>query len=196
MTKPSEAIKYGTNKREATLQAALELFAEIGVHGTTMPLVAERANVGAGTIYRYFESKEALANAVYQRAKLSLYEILIEDLPADLSARQEFHVFWQRLAKFAIANPLEFQFLEFHDHLSYMDESSHAVAAKIWVPGCSFFEKTGKQQLTKPMPPKLLVAIVWGMFVGIAKVSYRGHFQLNQEILEMTEQACWEAIRY
>ena len=47
------------DKREAVLGAALELFVERGFHGTTVPEIAERAGVGAGTIYRHFASKEA-----------------------------------------------------------------------------------------------------------------------------------------
>lgn len=196
MSQPSKLMSNRSDKRELILQAALELFAELGFYGTPVPLVAERAKVGAGTIYRYFDSKEALANEVYQRAKLLLYETLVQDFPQHLPARQQFHVFWQRLLNFAIENPLVFQFLEFHDHLPYLDESSQAVAAKLWEPGCIFFENTNQQQITKPIPAKLLVAIVWGMFTGIVKISYRGHFQLDPEILVQTEQACWEAIRY
>ena len=58
----------GADKREAILQAALELFAERGFHGTSVPSVAERAGVGAGTIYRHFESKEALALEAFDYA--------------------------------------------------------------------------------------------------------------------------------
>ncbi|MGZ3428822.1 MAG: helix-turn-helix domain-containing protein, partial [Polyangia bacterium] len=59
-------------KSDAILKAALELFVERGFHGTPVPLVAERAGVGAGTIYRSFESKEALVNALYQRWKQTI----------------------------------------------------------------------------------------------------------------------------
>ena len=58
------------DKREAILQAALELFVERGFYGTAVPEIADRASVGAGTIYRYFESKEALVNAIYRQEKL------------------------------------------------------------------------------------------------------------------------------
>jgi transposase len=34
----------------------MQLFAERGYDGTTIPMIAEKANVGAGTIYRYFEN--------------------------------------------------------------------------------------------------------------------------------------------
>ena len=52
------------------MAAALELFVERGFYGTAVPEIAERAGVGAGTIYRYFESKEALVNALYREQKL------------------------------------------------------------------------------------------------------------------------------
>ena len=52
------------DKRRRILDAALGLFAERGFHGTAVPLVAGRAEVGAGTIYRFFESKEEIALAL------------------------------------------------------------------------------------------------------------------------------------
>ncbi|MGN6106845.1 MAG: helix-turn-helix domain-containing protein, partial [Kofleriaceae bacterium] len=55
------------DKREAIIAAALELFVERGFFGTAVPEIAERAGVGAGTIYRYFESNEALVNAIYRQ---------------------------------------------------------------------------------------------------------------------------------
>ena len=45
-----------SDKSTAILEAALALFAERGYDGTPVPLIAEKAGVGAGTIYRYFES--------------------------------------------------------------------------------------------------------------------------------------------
>ena len=53
--------------REAILDAALHLFTERTFAACPVPLVAERAGVATGTIYRYFPSKEALVNEVYRR---------------------------------------------------------------------------------------------------------------------------------
>src|SRR5690349_16044689 len=76
------------DKREAILAAALELFVERGFHGTAVPEVADRAGVGAGTIYRYFASKEALVNALYQKYKAELTGLILKDFPLDKPARQ------------------------------------------------------------------------------------------------------------
>ncbi len=196
MSAPKTMVTRDSDKREAILNAALELFAEYGFYGTPIPMVAERAQVGAGTIYRYFESKEALGNAVYQRAKETLYNVLNKDFPEDIPFREQFHIFWQRITKFAIENPQTFQFLELHSHESYLDQTSRTVELKVWEPGLTFFEATCQQKITKPLPLKVLVAIVWGMFVGVIKAGQRGHYKLSDELFDDVEQTCWEAIRY
>lgn len=52
--------------RERLLEAARELFTTTGYHATTTPVLARRAGVAEGTIYRHFPSKKALLNAAYQ----------------------------------------------------------------------------------------------------------------------------------
>lgn len=47
-------------KREKLLDAAAKVFSERGFKRTTMAEVARRADVGKGTVYEYFESKESL----------------------------------------------------------------------------------------------------------------------------------------
>lgn len=50
--------------RAAILDAATRLFTEVGYHETSMQDVARIADVGVGTLYGYFESKEDLFRAV------------------------------------------------------------------------------------------------------------------------------------
>jgi AcrR family transcriptional regulator len=54
------------NRRKELIQVALRLFAERGIDGTAIPELAAAAGVGVGTIYRQFEDKGALVNAVYR----------------------------------------------------------------------------------------------------------------------------------
>jgi AcrR family transcriptional regulator len=52
-------------KKKAIFESTLELVRENGFHGTPMSLVAKKAGVAAGTIYHYFESKDALIIALH-----------------------------------------------------------------------------------------------------------------------------------
>ena len=53
--------------KEAILRAASELFCEAGYQGMTIDEVARRANIGKGTVYLYFESKQELALSILDR---------------------------------------------------------------------------------------------------------------------------------
>jgi AcrR family transcriptional regulator len=184
-----------TGKKDAILAAALELFAERGFHGTAVPLVAEKARVGAGTVYRYFESKEALVNAVYQQWKVRLGELLVLDFPADASFRQRFHLLWRRLAQFALENPTAFAFLERHHHATYLDETSRAIEASIRGPLFLFVEEAQEKEVLKPLDPLFLIAIVYGAFVGIVKASWERFAPLDEATLDAAESCLWEAVR-
>jgi AcrR family transcriptional regulator len=47
--------------RERVLTAALDLFAEHGVHGTSLKMIADRVGVGKAAVYYQFQSKEDIA---------------------------------------------------------------------------------------------------------------------------------------
>lgn len=56
-------------------------------------MIAERAHVGTGTIYRYFDSKETLVNVLFQESIQRFTEKLKQDF-SELPAREGFrHVF-------------------------------------------------------------------------------------------------------
>ena len=48
------------SREEDILQAALDLFAEKGVESVTIEMIAEKAEVGKGTIYKHFSGKSEI----------------------------------------------------------------------------------------------------------------------------------------
>jgi AcrR family transcriptional regulator len=54
-------------KREALVEAGYKVMSERGIDYATMQEIAEVADVGAGTVYSYFKSKDDLAIAVLER---------------------------------------------------------------------------------------------------------------------------------
>ena len=59
--------KAEPGKRQRIVAAAAEVFAGKGYNNTKIIEIAEKAGIGKGTIYEYFQSKEALFFAVFQR---------------------------------------------------------------------------------------------------------------------------------
>src|SRR6266480_25303 len=64
----SRAMTQADLTRQRLIRAALELFTTAGYHLTTTPLIAKKAGVAEGTIYRHFDSKQHLLNELYRAA--------------------------------------------------------------------------------------------------------------------------------
>ena len=168
----------GGDKREAILAAALELFNERSFNGTPMPLVAERAGVGAGTIYRYFESKEALGNAVFRECKLALQRHLAGAARGGLTPREEFRAMWRGLWEFFRDSPAAFRFLETHNHGSYLDASSRDQRRDVRRDRRIRAPRSGRRRHPQG-GPAVLIAMAFGAFIGLVKEAEAGRFALD-----------------
>jgi AcrR family transcriptional regulator len=178
-------------KRDAILDAALALFCERTYDGTPVPLVAERAGVAVGTIYRCFADKEALVNAVYRRAKTDMRAELTRDVVAGLDAREEFHRWWLGLWRFATERPLAFRFLETHHHAAYLDAESHAVGEAITRDAALFVRRAQAAGAVRRMAPELLISLVFGAFTGMVKAASEGGPALSRKARDASEAAVW-----
>ncbi|HEY4240017.1 MAG TPA: TetR/AcrR family transcriptional regulator [Kofleriaceae bacterium] len=189
--------KFATDKREAIMGAALELFVERGFYGVAVPEIADRAGVGAGTIYRYFESKEALVNAIYREQKLSFGAVTISDFPVDAPTRDQFHTMWNRMASFAIERPEAFIFLELHHHAAYLDDESRKVEQRMLELTSDVIRAAQARHDLKAGEPKLLMSIVMGAFTGIMRgcVESAAAKPPTMDEWRFAERCVWEAIR-
>ncbi len=183
------------DKREAILSAALELFAERGFHGTAVPAIAEQAGVGAGTIYRHFESKEAIVNALYQRHKAAMVASILDDFPFAAPTREQLHHFVTGVLAFARKHPTAFKFLELHHHAPYLDAKSRDAEMQVMTLANRFFEQNERGRVIRRAPPGVLGALVWGAVVGLVRAAWEGRANLSAKSEKAFEEALWDAIR-
>lgn len=183
------------DKRRRIMEAALKVFARTGVHGTPVPPVAAEAGVGVGTLYRYFDNKEALVNAVFRDTKARLRARLLDGLEPDGSSRALFDHLWDRLTAFAEQEPEAFQFLELQDHQSYLDTDSLAEESALLGP-LNRLVRAGQArgELSTALSPDVAIALFWGAFVGLFKARRLGYLTLDRAALDSARQACWMAL--
>ncbi len=193
-TRPS-LRHIGGDKREAIMTAALDLFVERGFYGTTVPEIAERANVGAGTIYRYFDSKEALVNELYRQEKQAFAKNVIENFAAPTGARELFRVLWNRMAKYATEHTKSFAFLELHHHAQYLDAESRALEQRMLALFQNVIVAAQVRGELKAASPRLLMALVMGAFIGVIRNCVEMSEPLTDAAWAMAETCMWEAIR-
>ncbi len=183
-------------KKDHIMQAALALFAERGYHGTPVSLIAERANVGSGTIYRYFKDKDDLVNSLYRYWKQKYFEETAEQINLDQPLRSLFRDICVKLVQFAEENRSAFIFLEAHHHSPYLDGQSIALSERQKERFFAILREGQAQEMIKPGPPEMLFAAIFGIFSETLKTYWNKGLVLPEEIISKIEEMAWQAIRY
>lgn len=73
LTQPKQ--KRSRQRVEAILNAASELFAEVGYESATIIEIAARSNTAVGSLYQFFANKEAILQAIVERYVASATEV-------------------------------------------------------------------------------------------------------------------------
>lgn len=186
------------DKREEIVRAALELIAENGFHGAPMAMIAERANVGAGTIYRYFENKDVLITQLYQDLEDRMFPVILDKYDPCKPIRERFLCLGTALLKYFITNPLDFRYLEqFHNSPYGADHRRDKILGK--KEGCNvfreLFEEGVAQQVTKDLPLVILFSLFFGPLVTVARDHILGFIILDDSIVSQVVDACWDATK-
>jgi len=185
------------DKREAVMQAALELVGENGFHGSPMALIAERAGVAAGTIYRFFDSKDTLIKEISTLLEGQILAAVTLDYPTGRPVRERFLHTGRQLVRYFISSPLQFRFLEQFQNSPYGVASRRDKVfgrKKKNIIG-ELFTEAGDQQLTKDLPPPILFALTFGPLIDICRDHILKFITLDDRLIERTVEACWDAVR-
>jgi AcrR family transcriptional regulator len=86
---PSSATRLErrrTQNRDALVRAARKLFAENGLEATTIAAIAEAADLGFGTFYRYFPDKDTILKVVLDAGRGELDDVFADPLLSTLPA--------------------------------------------------------------------------------------------------------------
>jgi AcrR family transcriptional regulator len=186
-------VNRKVSTRDALLDAALSVFTEHTYAGSIVPMVAERAGVAVGTMYRHFPSKQALGNAVYQRWKRRLLERL-GAAPEGPGTRAEFAHMWGVMRDFSIDNPQAFAFLEYQQHAGYLDAESDAVTVESNRLAAEMVARGQARGEVRDGDPAMLVALAYGAFIGLAKAAWSG-LPVSGADYAAAEAAVWDLLR-
>jgi AcrR family transcriptional regulator len=185
-------------KREEIVRAALELIAEHGFHGAPMAVIAEHANVGAGTIYRYFENKDVLISELYCNLEERIFPAILDGYKPEKPIRERFLHLGSTLLQFFINNPLDFRFLEqFHNSPYGVEHRRDKFLGKS--EGCNvfikLFEQGVSQQVIKDFPLVILFALTFGPILAVARDHILGFVNMDDALIARTVEACWDGIK-
>ncbi len=163
-----------------------------------MAMIGEKAQVGAGTIYHYFESKEALINALYQELEKKVLVALQKDYPISEPIRERFTHLWTTLLKYFVAHPLYFRYMEQYHNSPYgvslrrgktLSKTDNRDIFR------DLFEEGVANQVIKDLPIGILYALTFGPLIALARDHTLDILILDDTLILKIVEACWDEIK-
>ncbi|MGH7582405.1 MAG: TetR/AcrR family transcriptional regulator [Gemmatimonadales bacterium] len=181
--------------RARLLEAARELFTTTGYHASTTPMIATRAGVAEGTIYRHFASKQALLNAAWQEVQQWGIATVREVLAlTDLNAGERLNRLGRRWLECAEHDAPRARMLVATRFAAELDEASRQRAAELHGALEQLIARGKQEGLVRPGVVQLWTA-VWLALVAFAieRVASREWTATHSHAVA-TLGAAWDAI--
>lgn len=186
--------KSNVEKREAVVEAALDMFAERGFHGAPTSLIAERAGVGVGTIYRYFRNKEELIHCVFDEMHQRFHQRFPESLGEDVSLQERLTLLLGQLLAIFIESPREFRYLEQYHYSPFADLERPEIPPEEHNAIGKLLGEGRDAGLFREGPLPVLQAVALGPIISLAKEHIAGRLTVDETTVQLAAEACWEAL--
>lgn len=182
-----------TGKRDAIVHATRDLVFEQGLQSVSMSQIAQRAEVGMGTIYNYFASKEELVFNLYDGIKAAMSDYALEGYDESQPVVMRFLHFLTSFANYGLQHPREFHLSEQLAHVPFIQEQfkEYPIATAVG----QLFIEARKQHLIKDISDPVMIVLMFGGMNALVEAHATGKIRLDDAVIEHAAWACWDAIK-
>lgn len=184
------------DKREQILAATADLIATQGIQNCPMASIAKHAGCGAGTIYRYFKTKEELIEQLYLSISKEMAEYSLQNYPEQASVRVRFDHIWGRFYEFLSLSPRNIGLLDqlWASPLICIELQQKAMK-NIHTEVIKLLENAKQSHCIKAIQNELLLTMTFGSLFNIARKQQQvpDFFEEDVEVQTLLDM-CWDAI--
>jgi|SRR5579872_224570 len=180
--------------RQAMVEAATQLIAEVGPHAVTVREAARRAGVSPGAPFRHFSTRAALMTAVAEEAmrrfQMAIGACLAQ--AAHLGPREKLEVIGKAYVGWAIAHPAYFKALSNRDLIDFEGSSVlMEMSAQTEALLAGLFGEAARLGLLRTNDVAAAALGARAMVYGLARMYVDGHFigLAREAVMARTEAA-------
>ena len=184
------------DKRTQILNAAESILAQHGFYAFSMHHLAETAGVAAGTIYRYFENKEALMDALQAFIRKEAANDVFTGWQDSFTAKQKYDLMWNNVFDAVLANPKRLIVIEMlhcvpninQAQITLLDDIAFKRLIDFYQQGITTARFLDWQLLA-------LMAVSFDTSINLAKRIIRNELTFDQQQLDQVREASWAIIQ-
>ncbi len=183
LTDPGEP---GVTKADAIRAATLRLVARRGLHDAPISAIAREAGVAVGTAYLYFESKEALLNALYLELVGDRDRVGSDPADAALPPRERLWRAWSSQARWHLENRDASSFIQQCEASGILTAETRAREVEMHAAGVASFAEAVRTRLLRDVPIQVFYALFMGPVLVLARMQESREIEITEEILRRT----------
>lgn len=182
------------DKKEAIINAALNLFVDNGFHGTATSKIAFEAGVANGTLFQYFKTKDELVIALYIHIKEELAAFVSKSTAENADIKETIKSQVLSTLYWALDNSTKFRFIQQFHTSPYVGQVAQETLHKQVEPHLTLINKGIKLGVLKPLPVDLVYSLVSNQVFGLYQfVTSRKLSKAKQkETIETTFEMLWD----
>ena len=184
------APKTKLSKRDAILDAMLDVIVERGFHEAPMSLIAERSKTSAGLIYHYFDSKEKIIQALYERIHLMKMEMILGGFTPEMDSRQAFIQGCERIYLFYRKHEKEMRFLEQYENAGFVCEPELKGSDQRLLLFTRWFCNRSKVGVLNEWPAEVHEEMTLGLIARLARLPRK----LTSRVLREIAESLWAQV--
>lgn len=188
-------LQKSIEKKNALINATIELVNSNGFHATPMSKIAKIANVSPATIYLYFENKQDLLNQTYMVVKSIYTDYAFATYKEDMPVALGFENIWRRIADFKLKDRKNALFLAQCDNTPIIDEPIRQQGIKHLLPLLDLWDRGKKEGVIKHVSNYLLYAYSINPLSFLMMSEKRGAFQIDKTLIDNAFSAAWDSIK-
>jgi AcrR family transcriptional regulator len=179
------------DKREIIINTAIQLFVELGFHGTATSKIAQESGVANGTLFNYFKTKDELIVTLYHSILEEMDNFIIERMTSHSISKESFQSLFFGTLFWSLDNRVQYQYIQQFNHSPYFQQVSPTILNQEEHPLFVLIQNGIDIVLLKPMPApfifSLVIAHINGMYNYIIAndLTKEAQFELIQDAFEM-----------
>lgn len=196
MDKLSRKEEERIRRRNHILDAAEQIISDVGFESTTIDQIAERAEVGKGTLYLHFKSKSSIYVAICERGSAMLNERMARVLTRDMKGLDMVKEIGNTYLRFVRENPQYFYAFNYYEGILADGEvRSSEIAEK-----CEENAREGMTYIVRALQvgmqdgsiddsydPNQLGVMIWGASRGVINIAFLKQQGHHKKILESAD---------
>lgn len=183
------------DKRERIIAAASRLIVRNGLQ-CSMSAIAEEAGVATGSLYNYFDSKEALVLGVYNHVARQMTDALVAPHDGEPDPGRRLRNYFARYVDFIWEDPDRAKLFNYLDNTPLISGTdAFRIFGPLVIHGRQLLEDAQAVGAIRPGPSGPMMSFVRGAVRNVLKHRRYDTGELFDEERQHIAKMCWDALR-